>query len=91
MEYNQKAQELYDSSLCNMISIIKNGSKTRLVKYFQSHNDELSQFLLSSYNLETNDYNSEHIGLYTYSLKKLINTHKNNRLELSEKKQNPIG
>ena len=90
LEYNQKAQELYDSSLCNMISIIKNGSKTRLVKYFQSHNDELSQFLLSSYNLETNDYNSEHIGLYTYSLKKLINTHKNNRLELSGKSKTQL-
>ena len=90
LEYNQKAKELYDSSLCKMISIIKNGSKTRLVKYFQSHNDELSQFLLSSYNLETNDYNSEHIGLYTYSLKKLINTHKNNRLELSGKSKTQL-
>ena len=77
LEYNKKSKELYDSSFCAMIELIKSGSKTRLVKYFQSHNDELSQFLTSSYNLETSNYNNEQIGLYTYRLKKLLDGYNN--------------
>ena len=90
LEYNQKSKELYDSSFCAMIELIKSGSKTRLVKYFQSHNDELSQFLTSSYNLETSNYNNEQIGLYTYRLKKLLDGYNNKHEELSEQTENQL-
>ncbi|MDG2369048.1 MAG: CAP domain-containing protein [Flavobacteriales bacterium] len=91
LEYNQKAKELYDSSLCNMISLINRGSKSRsAAKYFEASNNELSQFLLAAYNLEINDYKSEYIGLYSYTLKKLISAHNNKSLVLSENNRHKL-
>ena len=89
--YDQKAQELYDSSLCNMISLINSGSKSRsIAKYFEASNNELSQFLIASYNLEINDYNNENIGIYTYTIEKLISAHNNKSLELSKSNRNKL-